>query len=165
MLFSSRIVTVRCSRVEIMRLPETSSISSTSSYCCCAVSAGAWSSAGRNGFARLVISLQRRHRNQLLFRISQRGQLAAEHATSIDTDRAVQPFGFGHGRVSVNHDRFARDIRRPSCTDRQTKLVSLARSFTVQGEVSHLSPNRGLVTLLSNRRERPPAGHRPTRND
>jgi hypothetical protein len=39
--FSSRIVTLRCSRVWMMRLPITSSMSRRSSSCCCAVNAGA----------------------------------------------------------------------------------------------------------------------------
>ena len=104
---------------------------------CCAVSAGACSSAGKKWLGRLVVSLLRRHGNEFLLGITQRGQLAAKDAAGVDVDRAIQPFGFGHGRVAVHDHRLAAIFRGPVVAHRQTELVGFAGCFAEQREVAH----------------------------
>ena len=80
-----------------------------------------------------------RDRYELLLRVTQGGQFAAEHAAGVDVDRPVQPFRLGDGRVAVDDGRRPSVFRRPVVADRQAELVGLAGRLAVEGEVPHLA--------------------------
>src|SRR5690348_4357565 len=50
---------------------------------------------------------RRRDRNQFPFGIAQGGKLAAEHASGINVDGAVEPFRFGDRRMPIHHHRLS----------------------------------------------------------
>lgn len=86
---------------------------------------------------RLVIDPERRHRNQFPLRVAQGGQLAAEHAASIQADGVVEPLGAGHRRMAVGDDGPAAIVRRPVVAHWQAVLIGFAGGLAVQGEFPH----------------------------
>ena len=102
-------------------VPSTSVMSSRSSSRCC---------------VRLLFGDQRPHglvvhplgrdRDQLLLRVAERGQLAAEDAAGVEADGVVQPLGIGDRRMAVHHHRLAPVVGRPVVANRKAELVGLA---------------------------------------
>lgn len=83
---------------------------------------------GRNiaeWFDRLPVRPRRSYRNQLAFGISQRCELAAEHASGVYTDRVVDPFRVGHRSVAVYNDGRAAVVVGPRIANRKSELVGL----------------------------------------
>jgi len=74
---------------------------------------------------------------QFPFRIAQRSQLPTKDAASIDIDRAVEPFGFGHRRMAIDHHGRPSVFRRPVVSHRQAKLVDFAGRLTKQRKIPH----------------------------
>ena len=77
------------------------------------------------------------HRHQFLLRPAQGSQPAAEHATGIDIDRAVEPLGLRNGRVSVDDARTASILRCPVVANGQAELVRLSGCLTEKCEIPH----------------------------
>ena len=97
---------------------------------------------------RCVVDGSRRHRDELLLRISQGRQLAAKDTPRIDVHRPVEPFRLRHRRVAIHHHRLAAVFGRPVQADRQTKFVRLARGLAVHGEIPDLGGTAPLHLLL-----------------
>ncbi len=83
-----------------------------------------------------------------MFRITQRRQHTAENAAGIDVYGAVEPLGFGHGRVSVNHHSRTTVLCSPVVTHRQAKLIGFAGGFPEKAEVAHPGGTAPLHFLL-----------------
>ncbi len=163
--FSSRIVTLRCSRVATMRLPDTSSRSSTSSSRCCADSPPrAAAPSGRNWRTGSAYVRLRRHRHQLLLGIAQRREPPAEDAAGVDVDGAVEPLGLRHRRVAVHHHRRAAILRRPVVADRQPELVASRPSSRRRARSRARGRSRAPASPPSCRRAPRRAGRRPARS-
>ena len=94
---------------------------------------------GQEGPGRLAVGPRGRDRDELLLRVAQGGELAAEDAAGVDVDRAVEPLRLGDRRVAVDDHRRAPVFRRPVVAHRQAELVGLAGRLAVQGEVPHLA--------------------------
>ena len=94
---------------------------------------------GQEGPGRFAVGLRGWDRDELLLRVAQGGELAAEDAAGVDVDRAVEPVRFGDRRVAVDDHRRAPVFRRPVVAHRQAELVRLAGRLAVQGEVPHLA--------------------------
>ena len=145
---------LRCSRVWMMRLPMTSSMSSKSSSCCCAVQRRSHFFGRQKRLGGLIVSSQRGNRNQLLLGITKGGEFSAEHAAGIDVDRAIQPFRLGDRRMAIHHHRLAAIFGRPVVTDGQAVFVGLSGGLSVERKFAHLCQNRAPAFLLSCRRVR-----------
>ena len=87
-------------------------------------------------------------RDELLLRVAQGRELAAEDAAGVDVDRAVEPLRLGDRRVAVDDHRLAPVLRRPVEADGQAELVGLAGRLAVEGEVPHLARAPALHLLL-----------------
>ena len=103
---------------------------------------------GQERPGRLAVGPRGRDRDELLLRVAQGGQLAAEDAAGVDVDRAVEPFRLGDRRVAVDDHRRPAVFRRPVVADGQAELVGLAGRLAVEGEVPHLARAPPLHLLL-----------------
>src|SRR2546422_1075993 len=79
------------------------------------------------------------YRDQFVFRISQRGQLATKDAAGVNVDGVIQPFWLRDGRVTVNHPRLAPILFGPRVANRKTKLVRLASGLSEQRKFADLA--------------------------
>ena len=155
--FSSRIVTVRASRVWTIRLPATSSRSSRYGGRSVDRLGGQERPRGR------VVLARRGHGDQLALRPAQRGQPAAEHAAGVDVDRVVEPLGLGDRRVAVDDGRAARGSppprrRGPAARTRRSPPSSRRRARTRARGAS-----RGPGSARASRRGRRRAARRRAR--
>src|SRR5262245_18780368 len=75
---------------------------------------------------RLVVHAPCTYRDELTLRITQRRELAAEHAAGVDADRAIEPLGLGDRCVAVDDHRGTAIVRGPVVANRQAELVALA---------------------------------------
>ena len=97
---------------------------------------------------RIGVGLEGGHRHQFLLRPTQGGQPAAEHATGINVDRAVEPLRLRNGRVSVDDARTAAVLGRPVVANGQAELVRLSGCLAKQGEIPHFGRPATLHFLL-----------------
>ena len=98
-------------------------------------------------------------RDELLLRVAQRGQAAAEHAPGVQAQGVVHPLRLRGGRVPVQHHGPAPVVVRPRVADRQAVLVGLPGGVPVQREAAHPAGRPALVGLLQPgmRDDQPPA--------
>ena len=103
---------------------------------------------GQERPGRLAVGPGGRDRDELLLRVAQGRELAAEDAAGVDVDRAVEPLRLGDRRVAVDDHRLAPVFRRPVVADGQAELVGLAGGLAVEGEVADLARAPALHLLL-----------------
>src|SRR5207249_5412974 len=95
---------------------------------------------------RLVIGVRRRDADELLLRVAECGERAAEHTARVDIDRVVEPLGLADGRVPVNDHCGTAVVSGPVQADGKPELVGLAGRVSVEGELAH--PARGAPGVL-----------------
>ena len=83
------------------------------------------------------IHFERGHRYAFFFGIAQGGERAAIDAACVDVDGGVEPFGMGHGGMSIDDGGCAAISRRPVEADGQAKFVGLASGFAIECEGAH----------------------------
>ncbi len=88
------------------------------------------------------------HRHELLLRVAEGGEFAAENAAGVDVDRPVQPVGLRNRCMTIDDHRLTSVFRRPVEADGQAELVGLAGGFPVEGEVTNLGRAPSLHLLL-----------------
>src|SRR3989442_1073262 len=92
---------------------------------------------GKERSGRLPVGIGSRNRDQLLFWVAQGRQLAAKGAASVDIDGTIQPVRLWHRCMTVDDHGLAAVFGGPVITNRQAKLVGLARRFSIEGKLTY----------------------------
>ena len=79
------------------------------------------------------------NRDEVLLRVEQCCQVAAEDTAGIDVNRAIQPIGLGHRSVAIDHHCLAAILRSPVVANWQAEFVSLACRLAIERKISNLS--------------------------
>ena len=93
----------------------------------------------RERFDRLCVGLTSCNRDEVLLRVEQCCQVAAEDTAGIDVNRAIQPIGLGHRSVAIDHHCLAAILRSPVVANWQAEFVSLACRLAIERKISNLS--------------------------
>src|SRR6478609_3109022 len=89
------------------------------------------------GADRFAIDARRRDGDDLLFRPTQRGQIAAETTAGIDAERVVHPLGLDDRSMSVDDCGAAAISGGPMVANGEPKLVGLATSLAIETEFAN----------------------------
>ena len=109
------------------------------------VAGTSWGDERPSGF---VVDPPCRHLDGLPFRVAQRRQPPAEHASCVQAQRVVDPVESRCGGVSVDHHRPAAVVLGPRVAHRQPVLVALAGGVAVQRKGPHPARRPPVVGLL-----------------
>ena len=106
---------------------------------------------GKKRFGRLVVRFPGFDLDELALGIPKGRELAAENATRVDADRAVEPVRLGHRGMAVDDHRLTTVVGCPIVPDRQAILVCLAGGLAVQAELAHARRRAALELLFETR--------------
>ena len=102
----------------------------------------------RQGADRLAVDLGGRDGDQLVLRVAQGGQLTPEDTARVDVNGAVEPFGFRHWSVAIDHLGPTPVFGGPVVAHRQAKFVDFTRGFSIEAEGTHRTGTPALHLFL-----------------